>query len=142
MWRQFLTALQKIFLTVYGTPQSGFIWPLISKGLWSKIKFSIWFQPLSFDYSSCKLDLNEKCKGILNIYVSRLLKWCFGSPIWCLFSFPTKAINIHNSHTCAIPKEGVHLGVIAFHPLHSPPFAKVCSPLSTFFGLWTFALHI
>jgi hypothetical protein len=25
----------------------------------------------SFDHNSCKLDLNEQCKGILNIYTSR-----------------------------------------------------------------------
>ncbi len=27
------------------------------------------------------------------------------------------------------PKVGVHLGVIGLHPLHSPPFVKVCFTL-------------
>jgi len=26
----------------------------------------------------------------------------------------------------ATPKVGMHLGVIGLHPLHSPPFVKVC----------------
>ncbi len=44
---------------------------------------------------------------------------CFTNfPIWCLFTFPTKVLNIHNSCTNAIPKVGVHLGVIKLHPLH------------------------
>ncbi len=38
----------------------------------------------------------------------------------------TKVLNIHNSHTSATLKVGVHLGVIRLHPLHSPPFVKVC----------------
>jgi hypothetical protein len=40
--------------------------------------------------------------------------------------FSKKALNIHNSLMSAIPKEGMHLGVIGLHPLHSPPFVKVC----------------
>jgi hypothetical protein len=31
---------------VYNMPQSKFIWPLLSKGLWSRVKFSIWLLPL------------------------------------------------------------------------------------------------
>jgi hypothetical protein len=49
--------------------------------------------------------------------------------IWCFFAFPTKVLNIHNSHMNAIPKVGMHLGVIGLHPLHSPPFVKVCFTL-------------
>jgi hypothetical protein len=34
----------------------------------------------------------------------------------------------------ATPKMGVHLVVIGVHPLHSPPFVKVCfTPKHTFF---------
>ncbi len=54
-----------------------------------------------------------------------------GGPIWCFFSFPTKAPNIHNSCTNATFK--VHLGVIRLHPLHFPPFMKMCfTPQHTF----------
>jgi hypothetical protein len=38
------------------------------------------------------------------------------------------------------PKVGVHLGVIGLHPLHSPPFVKVCFTPKHFFALmgpWT-----
>jgi hypothetical protein len=38
----------------------------------------------------------------------------------------TKALNIHNFHMSVTFKVGVHLGVIGFHPLHIPPFVKVC----------------
>jgi hypothetical protein len=36
---------------------------------------------------------------------------------------PTK---VRNSYTSVIPKVGVHLGVIGLHPLHFPPFVKMC----------------
>jgi hypothetical protein len=51
---------------------------------------------------------------------------CHEGPIWCFFAFPTKALNVHDSHTNATPKVEMHLGVIGLHPLHSPPFMKVC----------------
>jgi hypothetical protein len=41
-------------------------------------------------------------------------------------TFLTKALNIHNSHTSATSKVGVHLGAIGLHPLHSPPFVRMC----------------
>lgn len=43
-----------------------------------------------------------------------------------LFNFPTKTLNICNFYTNATLKMGVHLKVIKLHPLHSPPFLKVC----------------
>jgi hypothetical protein len=46
--------------------------------------------------------------------------------MWCIFPFPTKALNIHNSYTNTIPKVDVHLGIIGLHPLHFPSFVKVC----------------
>jgi hypothetical protein len=47
-------------------------------------------------------------------------------PNLVFFPFLTKAMNIHNSHTSATLKVGMHLGVIGLHPLHSPPFVRVC----------------
>ncbi len=41
------------------------------------------------------------------------------------FPFPTKALNIHNSHMNATFKVGMDLGVIGFHPLHSPTFVRM-----------------
>ncbi len=43
-------------------------------------------------------------------------------PIWCLFAFPTKALNIHNPCMNVTPKVEMHLGVIGLHLLHYPPF--------------------
>jgi hypothetical protein len=56
-------------------------------------------------------------------------------PNLMFFPFPTKALNICNSHTSATPKMRVHLGVIGVHPLHSPPFVRVCLTLKHIFGL-------
>ncbi len=69
---------------------------------------------------------NDQCEGTLSTYVSKPFQWYLGGPIWCLFSFPTKALNIHNSHTNVTLEVGVHLGVIGLHLLHSPPFVRVC----------------
>jgi hypothetical protein len=42
-----------------------------------------------------------------------------------------------------IPKMGVHMGVIGFYPLHSPPFVKVCFTFKhIFLTSWAFAFHI
>jgi hypothetical protein len=88
----------------------------------------------SFDHNSCILGLNEQCKGTLGIYTSKPFQWYIGGPIWCLFTFPTKVLNIQDSHTSAIPKMGVPLGVIGLHPLHSPPFVKKCVSHSNTFS--------
>jgi hypothetical protein len=53
-------------------------------------------------------------------------QWYLGGPIWCLFTFPTKVLNIWDSPMSVILKMGVHLGFIGLHPLHSPPFVKKC----------------
>jgi len=50
----------------------------------------------------------------------------------CLFTFPTKVLNICNFRINVTPKVGVHLGIIGLHPLHSSPFVRVC-----FMGLYT-----
>jgi len=90
------------------------------------------------NHNSCKSCLNEQCEGTLSICASRP----FGSN-WCLFAFPTKALNIRNFSTNATPKVGMHLGVIGFHPLHSPPFLKVCfTPKQIFLASWAFVLHV
>jgi hypothetical protein len=52
-------------------------------------------------------------------------------------TFPTKVLNIRNFCMSAIPKMGVQLGVIKFHPLHSSPFVRVCfTPKHTFLTSW------
>ncbi len=51
-----------------------------------------------------------------------------------MFAFPTKALNICNSRTNAIPQVGAHLGVIGLHPLHSPPFVRVYFTPKNIFG--------
>ncbi len=105
-------------------PQSNLICPLLSRDLWSGVKFPIWLLAPSFDHNSCNLGLNEQCDGTLSIYTSRPFEWCPKGPIWCLFAFPTKGSNICNSHTNAIHKMTMHLGVIELHPLHFPSFVK------------------
>ncbi len=56
-------SLENIFPMVYSMLQLDFIWPLLLKDLWLGIKFPIWFPPF-FYHNSCKLNLNEQCKGI------------------------------------------------------------------------------
>ncbi len=46
MQMQYFIILKNIFPTLYNTPQSELIWPLLSRGLWSRIKFPIWFMAL------------------------------------------------------------------------------------------------
>ncbi len=60
-----------------------------------------------------------------------MISW---GPIWCLFTFPTKALNIYNSYMNTTPKVGVPLGIIRLHPLHSPPVVKVCFTPKHIFG--------
>jgi len=48
MRRQYLIAFKNIFPTVYSTTQSELSWSLLSRGLWLRIKFPIWFLPLLF----------------------------------------------------------------------------------------------
>jgi hypothetical protein len=61
-----------------------------------------------------------------------------------MFAFSTKVLNITNSYTSAIPKVGMHLGVIGLHLLHSPPFVKMCFTLKhIFFNLMgLYILHL
>ncbi len=65
----------------------------------------------------------------------RFKKWYHGGPIWCLFTFSTKVRNICNFHMSATPKVGVHLGIIGFHPLHSPSIVRVYFTPKHTFGL-------
>jgi hypothetical protein len=123
VWRQYLIALENIFPIVYST----FIPNLTPM--------------FSFDHNSCKSSPNDQCKGTLSIYAWSYFQWYHGGPIWCLFSFSTKALNIHNSHINVIPKMGMHLGVIALHPWHSPPFVRVCFTRKHAFDLMGLALH-
>ncbi len=70
---QYFIALENIFPTMYNTFQLDLIWFLLSRGLLSKVKLSIWnFTPgPSFDHNSWKSGLNEQCKGTLIIYASK-----------------------------------------------------------------------
>jgi hypothetical protein len=54
------------------------------------------------------------------------LYWYFGGLIWWCVAFSTKVLNIQNSYTNVTPKVGMHLGVIGFHLLYTPPFVRVC----------------
>ncbi len=97
---------------------------------------------LSFDHNSCILDLNEQCDSTLGIYTSRPFQWYHRGPIWCLLTFPTKVLNSRDSRMNVIPKVGMHLGVVVFHRLHSPPFVRVCfTPKHTLLASWALALH-
>jgi hypothetical protein len=42
---KYFITFKKFFLMVYSVPQSKLIWPLILKGLWFRVKFSILFMP-------------------------------------------------------------------------------------------------
>ncbi len=77
-----------------------------------------------FDHNSCISGLNKQCKDTLGIYTSSPFQWYPKGPIWCLFEFSTKVLNIWDSCTSATPKVGMHLGVIGFHLLHSPSFVR------------------
>jgi len=48
----------------------------------------------SFDYNSCILHLNEQCEGTLGIHTSRSFQCYPRGPIWYLFAFSTKALDI------------------------------------------------
>jgi hypothetical protein len=73
----------------------------------------------SFDHTSCISSLNDQGEGISNICTLRPFQWYLGGPIWC-FCFSTKALNIHDFHTSATPKMGIHLGAIGLNLLQSP----------------------
>ncbi len=83
----------------------------------------------SFDHNSCKLGLNEQCKGTLSIYASWVSNGILRAQFGVFFPFSTKALNIHNFHTNATPKVEVHLGIIGLHSLHFPSFVRVCFAL-------------
>jgi hypothetical protein len=52
-------------------------------------------------------------------------------------------LNICNLYTSAIPKVGMHLGIIGLHPLHSLPFVKVCfTPKYTFGFMGLYISHL
>jgi hypothetical protein len=103
--------------------------------------FNITLDP-SLDHNLCILGLNEQYEGTLSIYILRPFQWYLKGPIWCFFSFSTKALKICVSCTNAIPKMGMHLGIIGFHLLHYPSFVKVCLTREhTFLTSWALALY-
>jgi hypothetical protein len=63
------------------------------------------------------------------------LTYEFNCLLLCLFTFSTKALNIHNSRTSVILKMRMHLRVIGLYPLHSSPFVIVCFTPKYIFNL-------
>jgi hypothetical protein len=90
-----------------------------------------------FYHNSCISSLNEQCKGTLSIYIFKKFQWYHGGPIWCLFDFSTKALNIRDSCTSvnALRNHWVEF-------LHSPPFVRMCfTPKHNILALWDFTLY-
>jgi hypothetical protein len=98
------------------------------KGFVVKNQFSNLTHGPSFDRNSCILCLNKQCKGPLGIYNLKSFQGYPKGSIWCFLAISTKALNIQNSHTSVTPKVGMHLGVIKFRFLHSPPFVTLFWP--------------
>jgi len=71
------------------------------RGWRSNFQFDFWAS--SFDHKSCISCINEQYEGNLGIYISKPFQWYLGGPIWCLFTFPTKALNIQNLRTNVTP---------------------------------------
>jgi hypothetical protein len=110
-WGQYFIATKKSFSMVYNILQSNLIWPLLSKDLWSEVKFSIWFPHLLLIII---MQINSKwtMQGhFKHLCLKTFLMLSWGL-IWCLFALPTKVSNICNSHMSATPKVGMQLRVI------------------------------
>jgi hypothetical protein len=59
-----------------------------------------------------------------------------------IFRLVVESIKELGGVSSVIPKVGVHLKVIGLHPLHSPPFVKVCfTPKHSLLALWALAFH-
>ncbi len=99
----------------------------------SNSQFDFYF--FFYNHNSCKSDLNEQCEITLNITLQDLFNDVLGAQIDACLFFPTKVSNIHNSCMNATPKVGMHLGVTRFHPLHSPPFVRMCFTPKHIIGL-------
>jgi hypothetical protein len=65
-------------------------------------------------------------EGIVSIYLQDIFNGILGAQINACFPFSIKVLNIQNFRTSATPNMGVHLRIIGFNFLHSPPFVKVC----------------
>jgi hypothetical protein len=99
-------ALENIFPMMYNTFQLDLIWFLLSRGLWSEVKFPMWRH---FKYLWFKTFL-------MVLWVSNLV---------FVFFFNQGSEHSQISHECN-SQMGVHLGVIKFHPLQFPPLVRVC----------------
>jgi hypothetical protein len=92
-------SLQKdLFNSVQRTPIKAHLTPAFKEFVVCSQIFNLTPAP-SFDHNSCKSALNEQCEGTLSIYASRPFYWCPRDPIWSLFAFPTKVLNICNSQS-------------------------------------------
>jgi hypothetical protein len=118
---QYLISFKKIFSIVFYTPIKNHLIHAL-RGFVVKNQFPNLIPNPSFDHNLCILCLNKQCKGFLVIYTLKSFQWYPRGSIWCFLVFSTEALNIQNSHTSVTPKVGMHLGVIGFHFLHSPPF--------------------
>jgi len=95
----------------------------------------------SFDHNSRKSSLNEQWEGTWSIYALGIFQWCPRGPIWCLFSFLTKALNICNPTWVQFPKWECTWESLGFIPCTLPHFWECVSHLNTLLSSWALALH-
>jgi hypothetical protein len=147
MWGKYLITLEMIFPMVYNMPQSKLIWPLFLMDLWPRVKFPIWLSPfILIIIMQTMPEWTMQWQWTMQWHFKHL---CFKTLlmvswglIWCLFDILIKVLNVHNFCMGAIPKVGVHLGVIGLHPLHFPPFLRVCfTPKHILLASWALAFH-
>ncbi len=70
IWGQYLIAIKNFLPMVYNMLQSDLIWFLLSKDLWSKVKFPIWLPSLLLIITH-KNRYKWTMKGTLSIYAWR-----------------------------------------------------------------------
>ncbi len=90
----FLELVKEIFYSFQENLSNNVLHTLIRYHLIVVIKGFVTLDPnFSFDHNWRILGLNEQCKNTLSIYTSKKFQWYLRGPIWCLFAFPTKALN-------------------------------------------------
>ncbi len=89
------------------------------------IKFVIWLLTLFFII----IHANFMFKWIMQKHFRHLhfntFPMVFWGPIWCLYTFSSKVLNIQDSYMNVTLTMGMHLGVIKFNFLHSFTFVKM-----------------
>jgi hypothetical protein len=96
-----------------------------------------------FYHNSCIWSMNEQCKGILGIYISRNFPWYHESLILGLFCLSNQGFeHLGFSHQCSSQSENA-LGSHWVPSLHSLSFVKMSFTFQhTFLASWTLAFHI